>query len=345
MSTETTPAVDPVEIPGSMLAWQVTGAGEPADVLRLEEIPVPEPKPGEVLVEVWSAGLNFTDAMLARGTAPDCPKAPFTLGQEFCGEVVAVGDGVNRGRLGERVVGVASPMHGSLARFALARASDVFSAPSQLDDAHASVFHIAYQTGWFGLYRRANLHVGDTLLVHAAAGGLGSAAVQLGRAAGARVIAVVGGPDKVSVARRLGAHTVIDRSDQDVVPAVLEATGGHGVDVVFDPVGGPAFGVTRQVIAAEGRVVVVGFASGQVPSVAAGEVQAGNYSVLGLAWGRYRTDNPDLVARAHDDLCSLVAVGALAPLVSDRLAFEDAPDGIARIAAGSTVGRLAVTPA
>jgi NADPH2:quinone reductase len=344
MSIETTPAMDPVEIPESMLAWQVVAAGEPADVMNLKEIPVPTPGPGEVLIDVWSAGLNFPDALLARGTYQERPELPFTPGLEVCGEIVGVGEGVNRVRLGERVIGVTSLPHGSLAKFAIARSLDVLPAPSLLDDTSASVFHIAYQTGWFGLYRRANLRVGDTLLVHAAAGGVGSAAVQLGQAAGAKVIAVVGSPEKVQVARKLGAHVVIDRSEQDVIATVKEITEGKGVDVVYDPVGGPAYEISKKVIAFEGRIVIVGFASGEIPQAATNHLMVKNYSVLGLHWGLYRKLKPELVVRAHDDLCSLVEVGALSPLVSQKLSFEDAPEGIARVAAGSTVGRLAVSP-
>jgi NADPH2:quinone reductase len=186
--------------------------------------------------------------------------------------------------------------------------------------------------------------VGDTLLVHAAAGGVGSAAVQLGRAAGAKVIAVVGAEDKVAVARKLGAEIVIDRSSTDVIEAVKEATEGRGVDVVYDPVGGPAYEVSKKVIAFEGRIVIVGFASGEIPQAATNHVMVKNYAVLGLHWGLYRKLHPEMVIRAHNDLSSLVEVGALAPLVSRKLSFEDAPEGIAQVASGSTVGRLAVSP-
>jgi NADPH2:quinone reductase len=344
MSIEASSTADPAVVPESMLAWQVTGVGEPAEVMRRKEVAVPRPGPGQVLIDVWSSGLNFPDALMARGQYQEQPELPFTPGLELCGEIVGVGDGVNRVRLGERVIGVASMPYGSLAKFAIAGAADVFPAPSLLDDAAASTFFITYQTGWFGLYRRANLRVSDTLLVHAAAGGVGSAAVQLGRAAGAKVIAVVGSADKVSVARKLGAHVVIDRSEQDVIAAVKDATEGKGVDVVYDPVGGPAYEVSKKVIAFEGRIVIVGFASGQIPQAATNHVLVKNYSVVGLHWGLYRKQNPALVARAHEDLSSLVEVGALAPLVSRKLAFEDAPTGIAELAAGTTVGKLAVSP-
>jgi NADPH2:quinone reductase len=342
VSTEASPDVQAVDIPATMMAWQVTKAGEPADVMGLAEVPVPAPGPGQVLVDVWSSGLNFPDALLARGKYQEKPKLPFTPGLELCGEIVRVGEGVPTTRLGERVMGTPALPHGSLAEFAVAEALDVVPAPTGLDDAGASVFHIAYQTGWFGLYRRANLRVGETLLVHAAAGGVGSAAIQLGRAQGAHVIGVVGSADKVPVARKLGAEVVIDRSDEDVVQAVKDATKGRGVDVVFDPVGGASFELSTKVIAFEGRIVVVGFAGGEIPKVATNHALVKNYGILGLHWGLYRREKPELVLRANDELSNLVDAGALSPLLTERLAFEDAPAGIARIAAGETTGRLAV---
>ena len=326
----------------TMLGWRVTELGEPGDVMSLEDVPVPAPGPGQVLVDVWSAGLNVPDALLVRGRHPERPELPFTPGLELCGEVVGVGEGVERHHLGGRVMGVATLPHGTLAEYALAALDDVVPAPSRLDDASASVFHIAYQTGWFGLYRRAALRVGETLLVHAAAGGLGSAAVQLGRAAGARVIAVVGAPDEVAAARALGATTVVDRSGADVVVAVREATGGRGVDVVFDPEGGDVFGTSTELVGFEGRIVVVGPVGAEVARAATDHVLLQNVSVIGLHWGLYRRLRPDLVRRANDDLSGLVAAGALTPLLTERLAFEDAATGIDRIAAGATTGRVVV---
>jgi NADPH2:quinone reductase len=343
VSTEASPdVVDPVDIPATMMAWQVTDHGEADDVMALAEVPVPVPGPGQVLVDVWSAGLNFPDALLARGQYQEKPELPFTPGLELCGEIVSVGAGVETTRLGERVMGTPQLPHGSLAEFAIADALDVVPAPTGLDDAGASVFHIAYQTGWFGLYRRANLRVGETLLVHAAAGGVGSAAVQLGRAQGAHVIGIVGSADKVPVARKLGAEIVIDRSEEDVVEAVKEYTKGRGVDVVYDPVGGPSFELSTKVIAFEGRIVVVGFAGGEIAQLGTNHALVKNYGVLGLHWALYRRQKPELVKRANDELSNLVDAGALAPLLTERLAFEDAAAGISRIAAGETTGRLAV---
>lgn len=335
-------------VPGAagdtMPAWQVSTLGEPADVLGLAEVPVPAPGPGQVLVEVWSTALNFPDALLARGQYQERPPLPFTPGIEMCGQVVAVGQGVGRHLVGERVVGTTVLPQGALARYALAPAGDVHVAPTGLDDVTASALHIAYQTAWFGLYRRAGLRVTETLLVHAAAGGVGSAAVQLGKAAGARVIAVVGGPQKAMAARALGADLVVDRTTTDVVAAVKELTGGRGADVVFDPVGGAAFTASTKVVAFEGRIVVVGFAGGEIAAAATNHLLVKNYSVVGLHWGLYRGKAPDLVRRAHEELSSLVEAGAVRPLVSEQLAFEDAPAGLTRLAAGETTGRVAVLP-
>ena len=220
---------------------------------------------------------------------------------------------------------------------------DVVPAPTGLDDAGASVFHIAYQTGWFGLYRRANLRVGETLLVHAAAGGVGSAAIQLGRAQGAHVIGVVGSADKVPVARKLGAETVIDRSEEDVVEAVKAATKGRGVDVVFDPVGGPAFELSTKVIAFEGRIVVVGFAGGEIAAGrhqprAGQELRRCSACTGASTAGRSRTW---CAARTRSCRTSWT------PAPSRRCSpsgcrSRTPPAGIARIAAGETTGRLAV---
>jgi NADPH2:quinone reductase len=333
-----------VSLPERMSAWQVGELGDPADVLQLVEVPVPQPGPDQVLVEVYSAALNFPDVLLARGQYQERPALPFVPGIEFSGIVVAAGAGVDPHRVGERVVGVAALPHGALATYALAAAADVLPAPPGLDDVTASAFFISYQTAWFGLYRRAGLRVGETLLVHAAVGGVGSAAVQLGRAAGAKIVAVVGGPFKAMAAQELGVDAIVDRTRDDVVAAVRAATEGRGVDVVFDPVGGRSYDLSTKVIAFEGRIVVVGFASGVIPQPPLSHVLVKNYSILGLHWGLYRAKDPDLVRRCHDELMGLVSAGAVQPLVADHLPFADAPAGLARLGSGNVVGRLTVAP-
>jgi NADPH:quinone reductase len=327
-----------------MRAWQVAEPGEPRDVLRLAEVPDPEPGPGQALVRVLAAAANFPDVLLCRGGYQVRPPLPFTPGIELCGEVVATGPGVTGFAAGDRVIGGSSLPSGAYAELALMNAGSVFPAPEGLDDAEAAAFFITYQTGWFGLHRRARLAAGETLLVHAAAGGVGSGAVQLGKATGARVIGVVGGPRKAEAARGLGADVVVDRLSEDFVEVVKEATGGRGADVVYDPVGGEAYTRSTKCIAFEGRILVVGFASGQIPSAAVNHALIKNYSIVGLHWGLYQAREPWAIAEAHAALSTLVAEGAIRPLIGERLGLADVAAGVQRLADGDTVGRIVFTP-
>ncbi len=323
-----------------MRAWQVTALGEPIDVLRLAEVPEPVPGPGQVAVRVRAAAANFPDVLMARGHYQVRPTLPFTPGIEACGDVVAVGDAVTHVAVGDRVLGGAEIPTGSFADVTLMSGTDTFLAPDSLDDAAAASLHLAYQTGWFGLHRRARLEAGETLLVHAAAGGVGSAAVQLGKAAGARVIAVVGSAEKAEVATALGADVVVDRTREDFVSVVKDVTGGRGADVVYDPVGGAAYTGSTKCIAFEGRIVVVGFTSGEIPSPALSHALVKNYSIVGLHWGLYRTLGIDLVHEAYADLVRLADEGVVAPLVSERISLDAVPDALQRLAAGTTTGRV-----
>ena len=322
-----------------MRAWQVVRYGEPAQVLEIADLDAPTPGPGQVLVGVRAVAVNFPDVLLARGEYQVRPPLPFYPGIELCGEVVAVGDGVTRVSVGDRVVG---SRIGVLAELAVLDEREVFPAPAALDDAEAAALTIAYQTAWFGLHRRAALQPGETLLVHAAAGGVGTAAVQLGTAAGARVIGVVGSAAKIEVARAAGADVVVDRSTQDLVEVVKAETRGRGADVVFDPVGGDAFERSTRCIAFEGRIVVVGFAGGVIQDVRAGHALVKNYGVLGLHWALYAQRRPDLVDAAHAELTRLLDAGTIRPVVAEVVAFEDAPAAVQRLADGATTGRLVV---
>ncbi|MGA5144286.1 NADPH:quinone oxidoreductase family protein [Streptomyces griseoincarnatus] len=317
-----------------MQAWQVHELGEPGEVMRLADVERPTPGEGQVLLRVRAANINFPDALMCRGQYQVRPPLPFTPGVEICGETED----------GRRVIANPALPHGGFAEYALADAAALLPAPDTLDDAEAAALHIGYQTAWFALHRRARLEAGETLLVHAAAGGVGSAAVQLGKAAGATVIGVAGGADKAAVARDLGCDVVIDRREQDVVAAVKEATGGRGADVIFDPVGGDAYTQSARTVAFEGRIVVVGFASGTIPSPGLNHALIKNYAILGLHWGLYNTRNPELVGHCHEQLTGLAAKGAIKPLVSERVPLTGAADAVQRVADGVTTGRVTVLP-
>ncbi|MFF3016697.1 NADPH:quinone oxidoreductase family protein [Streptomyces sp. NPDC057939] len=321
-----------------MQAWRVHTHGEPREAMRLEEVPEPVPGEGEVRLKVLAANINFPDALLVRGQYQIRPPLPFTPGVEICGETED----------GRRVIANPSLPHGGFAEYVTAPARGLLPAPETLDDAEAAALHVGYQTGWFGLHRRARLRSGETLLVHAAAGGVGSAAVQLGKAAGATVIGVVGGKAKAHIAEELGCDLVIDRTDEDtagIAARVKEFTGGHGADVVYDPVGGDAYNASAKCVAFEGRIVIVGFAGGTVPTPALNHALVKNYAVLGLHWGLYATKDPAAVLACHGELTRLAAEGAIKPLISERVPLADAADAVQRLADGTTTGRLVVVPA
>jgi NADPH2:quinone reductase len=327
-----------------MKAWQVRELGEPRDVLTLAEVPDPEPGPGQLLVRVLGAATNFPDVLMCRGLYQVKPPLPYTPGVELCGEVVAAGDGVTGFTAGDRVIGGPVIPTGAYAELALMNAAAALPAPDGLDDAEAAAFWITYQTGWFGLHRRAALQAGETLLVHAAAGGVGSGAVQLGKAAGARVIGVAGGPAKADAVRALGADVVIDRHAQDFVEVVKEVTGGRGADVIYDSVGGDTYTRSTKCIAFEGRILIIGFAGGTIQTAALNHALIKNYAIVGLHWGLYSSKDPALQRECHTQLTKLVADGAIRPLVSERLGLEEVPAGLQRLAGGDTVGRIVFTP-
>ena len=327
-----------------MRAWQVRALGEPRDVMTLAEVPDPEPGPGQLLVRVRGAATNFPDILMCRGLYQVKPPLPYTPGIELCGEVVAAGAGVSGFAPGDRVVGGPVAPTGAYAELALMNAASAYPAPDGLDDAEAAAFWVTYQTGWFGLHRRAAIQPGETLLVHAAAGGVGSGAVQLGQAAGARVIGVAGGPAKAEAVRALGADVVIDRHAQDFVEVVKEVTDGRGADVVYDSVGGDTYTRSTKCIAFEGRILIIGFAGGTIQSAALNHALIKNYAIVGLHWGLYASKNPALLRECHARLTTLVAEGWVKPLVSERLGLAEVPAGLERLGAGDTVGRIVFTP-
>jgi NADPH2:quinone reductase len=318
-----------------MRAWRVHQLGDPAEVMSFDEVETPTPGEGQVLVKVRAAALNFPDILMAQGLYQEKPPLPYTPGVELCGEIVGTG---------QRVIGSPAGGPGAFAEYAVMDAAAAYAAPEGLSDEKAASLYLTYSTGHVGLHRRANLQAGEWLLVHAGAGGVGSAAIQLGKAAGAKVIATAGGARKTEICRELGADHVIDYTAEDFVPIVKEVTGGHGADVVYDPVGGDVFDKSRRCIAFEGRLLVVGFTSGQHPQAPANHVLVKNYSVVGLHWGLYRKHDPALFPAVHEELLRLVAEGRIDPLVGDVLPLDQAPQALARLGDRGTVGKVVLVP-
>lgn len=327
-----------------MRAWRVNELGHPSQSLRLEEVADPVPGPDQVAIRVEAGNVNFADILLCQGIYQDRPGVPFTPGLETCGVVEGFGPGVDI-PIGVRIAGMSALPAGGYAEKALIRSPTALEMPSDIPAPDATVLYSTYQTSHVGLHHRGQLQPGQWLLVHAAAGGVGSAAVQLGVAAGAKVIATAGGPDKVAHCLSLGAHHAVDYNQDDVYAAVMDITGGHGVDVAFDPVGGPVGELTRRLMAWEGRLVVVGFAAGGIPSYPGNHVLVKNYSVVGLHWGAYvEHGGRAVIEAAHADLLRLYRAGSIKPDVTGTVALEDIPRALERLEARQVQGRLVVVP-
>jgi len=310
-------------------------------VLRLvEDARLPVPGEGQIRVRVAAAGVGLPDAHMCRGSYALTPALPFTPGQEVAGVVTAAGPGA-RVAVGERVMAVSAFFlgHGGFAQECLALGDFALRVPNEMEDAEAACFTIPYHTAYVGLVRRGALAAGETLLVLGAAGGTGSAALQLGLAMGARVIATAGGREKCAFCRDLGADLAIDYRSEDIASAVRDATRGRGVDVVYDPVGGDAFTAATRCIANEGRLLAVGFGSGSWGQPQVPHMVQHNYSVVGVMPSDY--DHAFKVA-AHDELLEHWKHGRLRVPVHERLAFERVPDAIALLTQGGVKGKLAI---
>lgn len=330
-----------------MRAWRVHEHGRPDDILRLEDdLPEPVPGPGQVRVAVEACALNFADSLLCEGTYQEHPPLPFTPGMEVCGRIDAVGEGVDPAArpVGARVVALTALPHGGMATHALAAVHDVFDVPEALEVAEAAALPVTYQTGWFALHHRGGLRAGETVLVHAGAGGVGSAAIELAVAAGARVVATAGGDEKVERCRALGAELAVDYRTEDFVDAVKGFTDGRGADVIFDPVGGDTFDRSRRCVAWEGRILVIGFAGGRPADAPTNHVLVKNYSVVGVHWGGYRTRDPGLVQRCHAELVALWEQGRIHPLVSVERPLDEAAAALAELTGRATTGKVVLRP-
>ena len=326
-----------------MRAWQVHELGDPQEALKLEEVEDPEPGPGEVVVEVEAAALNFFDILLCKGEYQERPETPFTPGGEVAGTISAVGEGVDL-KEGLRVIATPFPSGGYAEKVAVPAENGVFPIPDDMTSEAAAAMHVAYQSAHFGLHRRANLKEGETVLVHAGAGGIGSAAIQLARAAGARVFSTAGGPEKVKVCEKLGAEVAVDYKEENFVDAVKEATDGRGAEVIFDPVGGEVFDLSRRCVAFEGRIVIVGFTSGSIADVPTNHLLVKNYSVVGLHWGLYNKVAPELVVETHEALVELYQNDEIDPLIFKTVPFEEVPEALGLLGSRRTYGKLITTP-
>jgi NADPH2:quinone reductase len=311
------------------------------DGLVVEDIPAPEPGPGEVRVRVRAAGLNFADTLIITGRYQEKPAPPFVPGMEIAGRIDACGPGVSGLAPGERVM--ATLAHGGFAEQAVCPAGAVVPLPETIDDASAAGFAVAYGTAYGALCWAGRLQAGETLVVHGAAGGVGLATVECGRVLGARVIATARGADHLTVASAHGAAAVIDTAGEDVRARIKELTEDRGADVIFDPIGGEIFQASLRSVAWGGRILVIGFASGQIPQIPANILLVKNASAVGFYWGSYRRHDPARVRAAFEELLRWHGEGRIRPLVSEMRPLAEAPQALERLLSRKSSGKIVLT--
>lgn len=343
----------------SARAWVATALGDPTAVLAEQVVEVPEPGPNEVRVAVRAFCLNFNDIDIIRGRYTTLPlQAPFVPGMESVGTVEAAGPGAEH-LLGQRIVGIPVMAHGGYATSAIVDAATALELPAWLSDEDGAALHYPFHLGWFALKERGRLQAGETLLVHAAAGGTGSGALQIGKALGARVIATVGSEEKAEFCRSLGADHVVNYRDADWVDQVVELTYGRGVDVAFDAVGGSVTVDTFRCMGLNGRHLIAGFSQDiqleDGDHLSPRPLAYGNFDLCGVCLvyvadpvGTRRLFGFNWPSRsegqlAHARILELIRTGAITPTVGRRVAWGDLPAALDDIEQRRTTGRLVVT--
>jgi NADPH2:quinone reductase len=320
-----------------MHAWLCVSLDGPA-ALQWTELPTPEPGAGEVRIAIEAASLNFPDLLIVEGKYQFKPALPFVPGAEFAGTIEAVGAGVQHLRVGDAVAAIAGT--GGFATHAVVEASRVLPLPSGFAVRDGAAFAFTYGTSYHALIDRGGLQAGETVLVLGAAGGVGSAAVQIAKAAGARVIAAASSDEKCASCRRMGADATLNYSTQDVRATLKELTGGKGPDVVYDPVGGSLAEPVFRSIAWRGRYLVVGFAGGGIPALPWNLALLKGASVVGVFWGEFVKREPQAHAAAMARLAHWYGQGLVKPVIDLECPMADIQDAYARMGSRQVVGKL-----
>lgn len=310
--------------------------------LRVDDIESPPMGPGQVRIGVKAAGVNFPDILMCEGKYQVKPPVPFIPGLEVAGVVKDVGAGISHVKPGDRVLAFAR-LAGGFAEEIVLPGGIVTPIPDAMDFETAAAFTVAYGTAQFALEYRGHLKPGETLVVLGATGGVGLAAIECGKLAGARVIAAAGGAEKLALAKEYGADDVVDYRAENLRDRLRELTGGKGVDVVFDPVGGPYFDACVRAIGWEGRILVVGFASGEVPKPAANLILVKNFSVIGVVFGEHSHRYPDQSRALLTRLLAAWEQGRLKPRIWKTLPLDRAADAFAEITARRVQGKMVLT--
>jgi len=312
-----------------------------ADDLELRELDDLTPGPGQLLIRVRTAGVNFPDNLMIAGKYQERPELPFVPGLELAGEVLATGDGVTGFEPGQRIA--AATGVGAYAEQALVDAEHAIPIPDSVDDSAAAGLLVVYGTSIHALRQRADLKAGETLLVLGAAGGVGLSAVQLGKVMGARVIAAASTADKLEIARANGADELIDYGDGELKEKVKALTGGRGADVIYDPVGGHLFDQSTRCINFNGRLLVIGFASGRIPQFPVNLALVKGFSVVGVFWGRFsKKEQPELHRENMQQLFDWLAQGKFELAIDREYPLTELPAALNRIAARQATGKIII---
>ncbi len=309
----------------------------PADKLVVEDIASPEPGKGQVKIKVKAAGLNFPDTLIIEGKYQIKPELPFSPGGEMAGEVIAVGEGVKRYQPGQRVMGLTG--YGAFAEEILAPESNLIPVPDGMDDHTAAAFSMVYGTSYHALKQRANIQPGETLLVLGASGGVGLAAVELGKAMGATVIAAASSAEKLAVAKEAGADDLINYVEEDLKDA-LKQRYPKGVDVIYDPVGDKFTEAALRNMAWNGRLLIVGFAAGDIPKIPANLALLKGCSIVGVFWGAFTQQEPQANIQNIMELFQLFGQGKIKPRVSQVFKFEEYEQALAALTSRTAKGKV-----
>ncbi|MCC9003875.1 MAG: NADPH:quinone oxidoreductase family protein [Candidatus Competibacter sp.] len=308
--------------------------------LRLEDVPEPRPRSGQVRVRVRACGINFADSLIARGQYQTQPEPPFSPGFEVAGDILDVGEGVTDFRAGDRVIAITP--HGGYAEQVVANVDRCVPMPATMPYEQGAAFPVVFGTSHIALWHRARLRAGETLVVHGASGGVGLTAVAIGKQLGATVIATASSPEKLAVAQEHGADYLIDTRREDVRSRIKELTGGRGADVIYDPVGGELFAASLRAIAFEGRILVIGFAGGTVPQIPANHLLVKNVDVIGLNWPAYAERHPQVMTASFRTLMDWYLTGAIRPYISAIYPLERAVDALEQVVARKSTGKVVI---
>jgi len=311
------------------------------EALTWKELPTPEPKAGEVRVAIRAASLNFPDLLIVQNKYQMKPPLPFVPGSEYAGVVDAVGDGVAHLKVGDAVAAFGGT--GGFGTHAIVNAALVMPLPAGFPFDDASAFVLTYATTHHALIDRAALKAGETVLVLGAAGGVGTAAIQIAKAIGARVIAAASSDEKCALCRELGADATINYSSGNIRDEIKNLTGGKGPDVVYDPVGGDLAEPVFRSIAWRGRYLVVGFAQGGIPALPWNLALLKGASIVGVFWGEFARREPKANAKALAELAQLYAQGKVKPVIDSRLPMEQLPRAFERMGTRQVRGKLVMT--